>query len=248
MLQRVKELLPESARRRLRTWKRRATTPAAQFGTLRRLTPLSNSWGFDRGIGQPIDRYYIEKFLGQHAKDVRGHVVEIGGSEYTRAFGGANVSESEIWHVSGCQGVTIKADLTSASQLASDRFDCFICTQTLQFIYDVPAAIRTIHRVLKPGAVALATFAGISKISPRDRDRYGEFWRVTSMSAARLFGDVFGTAHTEVSAYGNVLTAIAFLHGLSSDELSRSELDHNDPCFEVIVAVRATKNAQVVVA
>jgi len=245
MLELVKSFLPEATRKRLRAWKRRVTTPAARFGTLRRLTPLSECWGFDRGIGQPIDRYYIEKFLAAHASDIRGQVVEVGGSEYTRNFGVANVAKSDIWHVSDCPGVTIRADLTSADHVPSDSFDCFVCAQTLQFIYDMPAAIQTIHRVLKPGGVALATFAGISKISPRDRDRYGEFWRVTTMSAKKLFEANFAPAQIEAFAFGNVLTAISFLHGLSSDELTRQELDHHDPCFEVIVAVRARKSSVV---
>src|SRR5215813_1540561 len=47
-----------------------------RFGSLRRITPVSRVWGFDRGSA--IDRYYIERFLAAHASDVRGHVLEIG--------------------------------------------------------------------------------------------------------------------------------------------------------------------------
>ena len=35
-----------------------------ELGSLRRTTPISSSFGFDRG--QPIDRYYIEDFLRRH--------------------------------------------------------------------------------------------------------------------------------------------------------------------------------------
>ena len=35
------------------------------YGSLRRLTPISDRWGLDRGT--PIDRHYIEQFLGRHA-------------------------------------------------------------------------------------------------------------------------------------------------------------------------------------
>jgi len=38
-----------------------------------------------------------------------------------------------------------------------------VFTQTLHLIYDVRSAIRTLHRVLKPGGVLLATFPGISQ-------------------------------------------------------------------------------------
>jgi len=44
-----------------RMWKRRQTGPGRPVGELHRLTPISRSFGFDRG--QPIDRYYIERFF-----------------------------------------------------------------------------------------------------------------------------------------------------------------------------------------
>ena len=40
------------------------------WGDLRRLQPVSSVWGIDRG--QPLDRYYIERFLNRHRKDIRG--------------------------------------------------------------------------------------------------------------------------------------------------------------------------------
>ena len=44
-----------------------------------------------------------------------------------------------------------------------------------------------------------------------------------------------------VRSYGNVLTAIAFLHGLATQELRNKELDYFNPNYEVLVAVRAVK-------
>ena len=38
-----------------------------RFGSLRRLTPFSDEYGFDRGT--PIDRHYIDDFLDRHAGD-----------------------------------------------------------------------------------------------------------------------------------------------------------------------------------
>jgi hypothetical protein len=46
--------------------------PPVEFGSFRRLTPISRLWGSDRG--QPIDRRYIENFLKRHAGDIRGRV------------------------------------------------------------------------------------------------------------------------------------------------------------------------------
>ena len=78
------------------------------FGDLRELTPVSEVWGFDRG--RPIDRYYIERFLQQHAPDVRGHVLEIGDDTYTRQFGGARVTRSDVLNVfEGAAGSSIRS-------------------------------------------------------------------------------------------------------------------------------------------
>jgi hypothetical protein len=40
-----------------------------------------------------------------------------------------------------------------------------------------------------------------------------------------------------------VLSAIAFLEGLTAQELRCAELDHRDPAYEVVIAIRAVKPA-----
>ncbi|MDP2660390.1 MAG: methyltransferase domain-containing protein, partial [Dehalococcoidia bacterium] len=127
------------------------------LGALRRLQPTSRMFGTDRG--RCIDRYYIENFLASHAPDIRGLVLEIGDDTYTRRFGGDRVAKSDVLHFQqGNPGATIVADLTCANHIPSESFDCIILTQTLQFIYDVRAALATLSRILKPGGVLLATF------------------------------------------------------------------------------------------
>jgi len=103
------------------------------------------------------------------------------------------------------------------------------------------AALKTLYRILKPGGVLLATFPGISQISRHDMDRWGDYWRFTTLSARRLLEKVFPAANVRVEAYGNVLAAIAFLHGLATQELRQEELDYGDPDYEVLIAVRAVK-------
>ena len=44
-----------------------------------------------------------------------------------------------------------------------------------------------------------------------------------------------------IKTYGNVLSAITFLHGLSKEELHQEELDYVDQDYEVLVTVRAEK-------
>ncbi|MFJ2032004.1 hypothetical protein [Streptosporangium sp. NPDC087985] len=47
--------------------------------------PVSDFYGYDRGT--PIDRHYIEAFLGQHADRIAGHVAEIKDDTYACRFG-----------------------------------------------------------------------------------------------------------------------------------------------------------------
>jgi SAM-dependent methyltransferase len=208
------------------------------LGSLRRLAPISREFGYDRG--QPIDRYYIENFLAQYADDIRGHVLEIEDDAYTRKFGGARVTAIDVLHVSeGNPNATIVADLSCADHIPSDIFDCVILTQTLMYIYNMGEALRTLHRILRPGGVLLATFPGICQA---DRDWEEVFyWQLTSRSAWRLFSDVFPRENVAIEAHGNVLVAISFLHGLAAGELRPEELDYHDPAYEVLITARALK-------
>jgi ubiquinone/menaquinone biosynthesis C-methylase UbiE len=210
-----------------------------RFGSLRRLSPISRDWGFDRG--QPVDRYYIEQFLSEHAADIRGRVLEVDNNEYTRAFGGDRVVQSDVLHISYWRpGVTIVGDLTDLGHVDSGLFDCVIVTQTLQFIYDYQAALRTIYRILRPGGVALVTLPAISK-SRDEMGAFGDYWAFRTISAQRLFAQLFPAEQVTVTGYGNVLTAVALLHGIAAEELSREELDQVDRAYEVTIGVRARK-------
>ena len=215
---------------------------AVDFGDLRRVTPVAGSFGFERG--RPVDRYYIERFLEEQASAIAGRVLEIGDATYTRQFGGSRVTRSEVIHASdGVPGVTIVADLADAPHIPAGTFNCVICTQTLQLIYDVRGAVSTLHRILAPGGVLLATFPGISQTDDRAWEP-SWYWSFTPVSARRLFGDTFGPSGVEVTVHGNVLTAICFLHGIVTEELRPEELAYTDPSFPFLITVRAAKNEQ----
>jgi glycosyltransferase involved in cell wall biosynthesis len=225
------------------TWHRRSGPPLGRvrFGSLRRVTPISPDFGYGRG--GPIDRYYIEQFLGIRRDDICGRVLEIGDDSYTRKFGGSSVTRRDVLHVTDDNPrATIIADLASADHIPDNTFDCIILTQTLQVIYEVRAAIATLHRILKPGGVLLATFPGISQI---DRSEWREswYWSFTTRSARRLFEETFSRTGVKVEAHGNVLVTTAFLYGLGVGELRREELDYHDPQYEMLITVRAAKSA-----
>ncbi|MBE2199757.1 MAG: methyltransferase domain-containing protein [Anaerolinea sp.] len=232
--------LSKAVRRRIVRYTCWPPVGLVRFGSLRRLKPISPDWGMERG--QPIDRYYIEQFLAAQAGDMQGCVLEIGSNTYTRRFGGDRVTQSVVLHVAEQKEVvTLIGDLATGENMPADTFDCVILTQTLNAIFDVAAALRTVHRILKPGGVALITVPGISKICRYDMERWGYYWSFTTASMARLATAVFPPDCVYIAAHGNVLAAVAFLHGLASQELRREELDSVDPDYELLITVRAIK-------
>jgi SAM-dependent methyltransferase len=186
-----------------------------------------------------VDRYYIERFIESNQRDIHGRVLEVKDSGYTDRYG-VNVERRDVLDIDPTNPMaTIIADLSSADSVSSDLFDCFILTQTLQYIYDFRAAVTEARRILRPGGVLLITVPTVSRI-----DRHlqtTDYWRFTTASCVSLFNEIFGAEQVSVRSYGNVLTAIAFLAGLAYEELSIRELNVNDDYFPLIITVRAVK-------
>jgi hypothetical protein len=211
------------------------------FNDLTATKPASSIFGLDRGT--PVDRHYIERFLASRADLVRGRVLEIADSHYTRKFGGGRVEAFEVLHATpGNRSATIVGDLTDVRTLPENAVDCFVCTQTFNFVFDVQRAVLGAHHLLRPGGVLLATVAGISQISRFDMERWGDYWRFTTASVRKLFEPVFG--EVEIGSLGNVLAATAFLQGIAVEDLpDPTLLDASDPDYQVIITLVARKRA-----
>jgi len=214
---------------------------SVNFGDLRRVEPISRHYGADRG-GHPIDRHYIERLLSRSAADVRGRVLEVGDDEYTRRYGGERVARRDILHVTPDNPrATFVADLADAPQIPDDSFDCVILTQVLYLVYDARSAVRTLHRILKPGGVLLVTVPGITQVPHGTVWAHTWYWAFTDLSVRRMLGEVFGEDRVTVDSGGNVLAATAFLHGLAAEELAPDELDACDPDYPLVITARAQK-------
>ena len=212
-----------------------------ELGDLRRTTPLSPVWGLDRGV--PLDRSYIHRFLDRHRLDIKGRVLEVKDAGYTRMFGDARVTSSDVLDVDPDNAqATIVTDLSQADAIATGTYDCFILTQTLGVIFDVAGAVRHAVRVLKPGGVLLCTMPACGRIS-YEEGLGGDFWRFTEASVRRLFSAVLPAGAFDITGHGNVLASAAFLYGMAVHELTQEELDAHDPYFPVVYTVRAVKPA-----
>lgn len=240
----IRSIVPGFLRRNLVRATRRPPVGRVDFHNLRRLTPISRSWGGDRGL--PIDRYYIEQFLYNHRGDIQGRVLEIGNDLYTKKFGSKRVLQNDVLDIDANNPkATIVSNLVEGDTFSPENFDCIICTQTLQQIFDIQAAFQTLQRILKPDGVLLATFPGISQIDRYAMDIWGDYWRFTALSAKEMLLEAFPSSMVTIQTFGNVLSAVAFLHGLASEELSGEELDFNDKDYQVLIAVRAIKSGVV---
>lgn len=238
MLQLIQKIL-RKVRRLSSVRSLRRTIAPVEWRNLRTTSPVSRTFGLERGT--PIDRYYIEQFLTKQKKYISGRVLEIAESTYSKKFAQPN-SQFDILYIDTTNShATIIGDLTKPETLPKNTVDCFICTQTLNFIFDVKAAVSGIHRILKKNGTALITVAGISQISRYDMDRWGDYWRFTTKSAEQLFQNTFGTDCVTIESYGNVLASVAFLEGISAEELTTEELNIRDNDYQMLIAIRATK-------
>jgi SAM-dependent methyltransferase len=203
--------------------------------SLRRTRPVSDDWGFDRGT--PIDRFYFDDFLGAHRADVRGDVLEIKSSEYTRRFGGEGVTEHVLDLDAANEHATLIADLDEPGSLPPSAYDCFILMQTLQLIRHPEHALANAWTTLRPGGTLLLTVPAVSKVERSFPDR----WRFMPDGVTELLDRACPGAEADVRGYGNVLACVGFLLGLAAQEVRTGSLRDHDPDFPLVVCARVRK-------
>lgn len=202
------------------------------------LVPTSKRFGQERG--KAIDRFYIEKFLGENEKYICGTVMEIAERRYTKMFG-KNAEQSLMLHINGWGEGVIKGNLATGEGIVENSVDCMICTQTIQFIYDIHSCVKNIYKLLKPGGTALITCGCIAQLSLYDYRNWGEYWRFTEQSLRKLLQESFKEENINIYSYGNMKAAIAFLYGLCVEELSEEDLDYKDIQYPLIIAAVVRK-------
>lgn len=230
----LQQRAPDQAAALRRIWRRQPRLP---------LAPMHRRYGM--GHGTAVDRVYIERFLEQHAADVRGEVLEVLDDTYTRRFGGDAVDTAHILDLDPTNArATVRADLETGEGLPDEAYDCFICTQVISITYEHPAVLANAVRALKPGGVLLLTVPGISHQAEPDDERYPDHWRFTWRAIDRLMREAFGEeAEIDVHAEGTVAACAAFLYGMPAEVLPRAALDPHDPDYEMVICARAVKAA-----
>jgi len=198
--------------------------------------PLSLRWGLDRGL--PAHRYYVNLFLEEFRRDIGGRCLEFDDRNYLERYGGANVRRGDVLHLDESNPrATVVADITAENDLPDDAYDCIICTHVLHVIADVPAAVRTLHRVLRPGGVLLCAVPHVSMCDERE----GELWRFTRLGLETLLARVFGAENVEARGYGNSMIAAGEMRGLIASEFTWRELHAHSARTPVEICARAVK-------
>jgi len=214
------------------TWARTVTRGLERpaWGNLRRVTPISATYGFDRGT--PIDRYYVDRFFTAHRDLIKGRLLEIQTRDHIRRYG-MDVVAADTLDISPAFHPTYCCDLAQAGQVPSGRYDCFLLPNTLCFLRDLDAALREARRIVRPGGAILATVPGFVPLTPDVADYWhasADGWRVV---AARVWPD----CETTIDTHGNCLAAAAAMYGIAVEELTARELDVNDPRYPVLVTI-----------
>jgi SAM-dependent methyltransferase len=223
--------LPPRRRQQLRRAVRRPI-----WGNLRRLEPFSASFGFDRGT--PVDRFYMRHFIRAHTDALRGVAGEVSEPTYLAEFGGDRLTRIEVIDLDPANPrATLIADLSQSASLPAETFDCLVVTQTLQYIPEPERALAVCVEALRPAGSLLVA---VPALAPHDTHEAPEadHWRFWPAGLLSLLRRVAPDASHTVVGYGNLVATIAFLHGLSAEELKPAELRHSDPRFPVVVCAR----------
>lgn len=207
------------------------------FGDLRTLAPA----GVLPTVGrQRVESWYLARFLGAYREDIKGRILRLGGvwADEDQEFGGAP-GTVQVGRIGEHGHIECAAE---GAPMHENGFDCVLAADVLFETRDLRRVIRELHLVLTPGGVLLTMFPGTVRLWTISGGRGG--YRGISVKAAReLFAEVFPVEDLEVRGYGNVLTAVAALHGIRSDSLSEAELAHRDEAYAVSVGVSARKPA-----
>ena len=228
-----------------RLWRRHRQP--VDIASLSDLAPLGPCFGTTRGTA--IDRYYIERHLEDAKHLIQGRLLEVAERRYSLQFG---QSGSEHWvlayhpteHGQDQSRRVLQADLSRQETLPAAAYDCFICTQTLNSVYELKAAVQNIYHLLAPGGAVVGTVPGVSQITRYDAERWGDYWRFTIQSVTRLLAEVFNQAGDEVQvqSYGNLVAAIGMFRCVALEDLpDPTILDEPGADYPLVIGFVARK-------
>jgi hypothetical protein len=206
---------------------------------------VANDFGFNRGL--PVDRFYIDKFFTENSSLVMGKCLEFGDTSYIVKYG-KRVSKKVTFNycdVSSMSDDKLLGDISDIDSLPSGSFDCILCVNVLNFIYDTPSALLGLKKLLSRSGRIMLTVAGPSAhISRYDMDRWGDYWRMTDKALIKLAQDA-GFIVEKSETFGNPYSCSAQLNGLSVEDLIEEKIRPTHPDYQLIIAVVLSKKEKI---
>jgi SAM-dependent methyltransferase len=202
--------------------------------------PLSKVYGFDRG--SPVDRRYIERFLTQNARFIRGRCIEVKDSNYLRRFGAEQVISADVLDINAdnpCANVV--GDLQDLKVVADASYDCAVVTNTLQYLRDPRRGVCELHRILAAGGTALVTLPCLGRPGAEEFTVVDgiDYWRFMPAGVSVLFADL--SWEVDVTLYGNALVGMAMWYGMAVEDLPPHAWRRDDAAWPCVLGVRGTK-------
>jgi len=229
--------LPKPVRRAISFGWRHTPGKTLDWGTLRRLEPLSPRLGNDRGT--PTNRYFYKKFLIEYRAAIVGHVMEIKEDYYASELASGPITLTIVDIKADNPLIDLCADLAVAGSLPAETYDCAIVTGVLQFVSDLDAALQNLYASLRPGGVALIIVPTAARVDTEDFEY--DRWRLTPTGLATVAARACVGAEITTKGYGNILAVVAFLYGIAAEELTTDELEYNDPVYPLIACAVVRK-------
>jgi len=202
-----------------------------RWGNLRRTTPFSSTYGFERGT--PIDRYYLHKFLNAHRQHIAGDVLEIQANSSTERFG-HDLTRADSFDIEPRFAATYLCDFAHSSDVIPDHaYDCLLLPNTLTHFRELDLCLAHALRVVRRGGIILASAAGLLPLTGDVPD----YWRLTPHGWREKLTAAWAGSTLEIAGHGNCLSTVGAQMGLASEELSPAELDVQDPRFPVLTTI-----------
>jgi SAM-dependent methyltransferase len=101
--------------------------------------------------------------------------------------------------------------------IESASIDVVICSQVLEHVENPNAVVKEMHRVLKPGGLALVSTHGLMRYHPNPHD----YWRWTHAGLYRMFCTNGCWERIDVIPNGSTVIAIAYLVQYESAMVAR---------------------------
>lgn len=203
------------------------------WGQLRRLHPVCPAFGATRGT--PIDRYYLTEFIAEIREQVQGDVVEIGGRDDNReAYGFTGVKTYRGLDIAAAAGVSLVGDAADPDVLPEAEFDAVIAFNVLEHTPRPWEVVDNMRRWLRPGGTAFCMVPSAQRLHGAPED----YWRPLPAALLEMFSR---WSERRPRQYGNPLTAVASLLGISAEELSPAELATSHPDYPVATCIVARK-------